>query len=124
MIIVCVSEQFFLHIIPSANKYTTSNASLWCVYFVVFPIPTCTTIVHGKTVQEHGARLTNLLRRIEDLGSTLNRDKCVFHMTELVFMGHLLSAWGIGLESEKVRAVKKLDDQRVRLKFWFIELYQ
>eukprot|EP00794_Sanderia_malayensis_P004282 gene4282-4850_t len=34
--------------------------------------------------------------RIQDKGLTLNKEKCKFHMSELEFMGHLLSARGIG----------------------------
>ena len=62
-------------------------------------------IVHAPTVEEHDARLEMLLKRIQEKGLTLNREKCQFRMDELMFMGHLLSARGIGPDEEKVRAV-------------------
>lgn len=64
-------------------------------------------IVHGRNVQEHDARLEKLMKRIEELELTLNKEKCILRMNELVFMGHLLSARGIGPEHEKVRAVRE-----------------
>lgn len=48
-------------------------------------------------------RLCNL-HRIQDRGPTLNKEKCKFHMSELEFMGHLLSARGIGTTQTKVEA--------------------
>lgn len=36
---------------------------------------------------------------------TVNADKCTFRMTRVVFMGLLLTKYGIGPTEEKVRAV-------------------
>ena len=41
-------------------------------------------------------------------GLMLNSDKCVYRMTELEFMGFLLSEKGIGPTSPKVEAVKNV----------------
>ena len=62
-------------------------------------------IVHGRTVDEHDRRLEKAMERIQDRGLTLNKEKCKFHMSELEFMGHLLSARGIGPTQGKVEAV-------------------
>ena len=62
-------------------------------------------IVHGRTVDEHDRRLEKAMERIQDRGLTLNKEKCKFHMSELEFMGHLLSARGIGPTQAKVEAV-------------------
>jgi len=62
-------------------------------------------IVHAPTVEEHDARLEALLKTIQEKGLTVNPEKWEFRMTELMFMGHLLSARGIGPNNEKVRAV-------------------
>ena len=62
-------------------------------------------IVHGCTTEEHDMRLEKALERIQERGLTLNKEKCKFHMSELEFMGHLLSARGIGPTQTKVEAV-------------------
>lgn len=48
---------------------------------------------------------------IQNKGLTLNKTKCQFHMTELEFMGHLLSARGIGPTQGKVEAVTEARQQ-------------
>ena len=62
-------------------------------------------IVHGETHDEHDGRLREVLRRLSEHGLTLNKDKCQFSMSELTFMGHVLSEKGVSVEDDKVRAV-------------------
>ena len=60
-------------------------------------------IVHAPTEEEHDKRFENVARVLSSRGLTLNRDKCQFKMSYLEFMGHVLSARGIG--QIKVKAV-------------------
>lgn len=46
-----------------------------------------------------------MLVRLKEKGLTLNKEKCVFHMPKLIFMGLVLSQRGIGPTEEKVKAV-------------------
>lgn len=62
-------------------------------------------IVHGQTVAEHNTRLSKVMDILREKGLTLNREKCVFKMSHLVFMGHVLSAKGIGPADEKIKAI-------------------
>ena len=62
-------------------------------------------IVRGKTAEQHDTRLEKALGRIQEKGLTLNKEKCKFHRSEIEFMGHLLSARGIGPTQAKVEAV-------------------
>ena len=62
-------------------------------------------IVHGQTTDEHDRRLEKAMERIQNRGLTLNKEKCKFHMSELEFMGHLLSSRGIRPSQVKVEAV-------------------
>lgn len=64
-------------------------------------------IVHGKDTKEHDESLVKLLRRMEERNLTLKREKCVFGMNRVVFMGLLLSKYGVGPTEEKVRAVRE-----------------
>ena len=62
-------------------------------------------IVHTPTEEEHDKRFENVVRVLSSRGLTLNRDKCQFKMSYLEFMGHVLSARGIGPANVKVKAV-------------------
>ena len=62
-------------------------------------------IVHGSTQEEHDRRLIQVLDRIKERGLTLNKQKCKFNMTELEFMGHVLTPHGIQPADQKIKAV-------------------
>ncbi|XP_052809097.1 uncharacterized protein K02A2.6-like [Mya arenaria] len=62
-------------------------------------------IVHGRSDDEHNARLEALFERLEQKGLTLNLEKCQFNMTHVDFMGMVLSDHGVGLHESKVKAV-------------------
>ncbi|XP_038059532.1 uncharacterized protein K02A2.6-like [Patiria miniata] len=64
-------------------------------------------IVHGPDQNTHYSRVLAVLRRLQELGLTLNAEKCQFNMSRLVFMGILLSEKGIGPTQERVRAVSE-----------------
>ena len=62
-------------------------------------------IVHGKNNEEHDRNLHRLMQRLEEKNLTLNAEKCQFRMDRVVFMGLLVSKYGIGPTEERVRAV-------------------
>ncbi|XP_015779025.1 PREDICTED: uncharacterized protein K02A2.6-like [Acropora digitifera] len=62
-------------------------------------------IVHATTEEEHDHRFENVVKMLSSKGLTLNRNKCQFKMPHLEFMGHVLSARGIGPADVKVNAV-------------------
>ena len=62
-------------------------------------------IVHGSTQEEHDRWLIQVLDRIKERGLTLNKQKCKFNMTELEFMGHVLTPHGIQPADQKIKAV-------------------
>ena len=61
-------------------------------------------IVHGKSNEEHDRNLHTLMQRLEEKNLTLNSEKCQFRMDKVVFMGLLISKYGIGPTEERVRA--------------------
>ena len=65
-------------------------------------------IVHDQTTEDHDKQLEQAMERIQNRGLTLNKEKCKFHMSELEFLGHLLSAQGIGPSQTKVEAVTEV----------------
>ena len=52
-------------------------------------------IVSGRTLEEHDVNLEKVLSKLKEMGVTLNRDKCIFGVPSLVFLGHIISADGI-----------------------------
>jgi len=62
-------------------------------------------IVGGSTPAEHNQRLHAVLSRLNDVGITLNFDKCEFNKTELTFFGLKFSQNGVSLTDDKINAL-------------------
>ncbi|XP_039449504.1 uncharacterized protein K02A2.6-like [Culex pipiens pallens] len=63
-------------------------------------------LVFGKTKFEHDQALEKVLTILKDMNVLLNHSKCVFGVTEVVFLGHHLSANGIRPAEDKLAALK------------------
>ena len=63
-------------------------------------------IVSGETIQLHDERLHQVLQRLQERQLTVNSKKCLFRMSQLEFMGHVLSKNGIGAAQSKIEAVE------------------
>lgn len=63
-------------------------------------------VMHGKTVEEHDARLTAALQCLEKSGLTLN-EKCCFGADSIDFLGHGLSSGVVKPGKDTVEAVLK-----------------
>ena len=61
--------------------------------------------MHGKNNEELDRNLHRVLQRLQEENLTLNPQKSPFRMDKVVFMGLLVSKYGIGPTEEKVRAV-------------------
>ena len=55
-------------------------------------------IVHGRSTEKHN-------KRLQQKNLILNAEKCKFYMTQLVFVGLVLTDKGIGLIEDKVQAI-------------------
>ena len=64
-------------------------------------------IVHGCGQKEHDLHAVELMKRLQEKGLTLNKEKCIFRMPKLKFVGHTLSKHGIGPTEETVKAVRE-----------------
>ena len=65
-------------------------------------------LIFGKNSKEHWKRVRLALERIRDSGMTLKKEKCQFGMTEVKFLGHLVSVQGIKPDPDKVTAIMAL----------------
>ena len=66
------------------------------------------TIIYGTTEEEHDERLDAVLKRIEEKGLKLNKEKCHFKQKEVKFFGHVLNEEGIRPDPDKVKAIKDM----------------
>ena len=65
-------------------------------------------LVYGTNSKEHWQRVKLVLQRIRNSGMTLKKEKCQFGMTEVKFLGHLVSVQGIKPDPDKVSAIMAL----------------
>nr|KAG5692734.1 hypothetical protein BaRGS_033845 [Batillaria attramentaria] len=63
-------------------------------------------IIFSKTFEEHQDRLKKVLTRLREEGLKLNPRKCHFCKDQVVYVGHTVSAAGIGTDPEKTQAIK------------------
>ncbi|XP_075740610.1 uncharacterized protein LOC119165085 [Rhipicephalus microplus] len=65
-------------------------------------------LVFGRTREERDARLSQVLSRLAKAGITLNQDNCRFGVSEVSFLGVIVSAQGIRPSPDKVEAIKAM----------------
>ena len=62
-------------------------------------------VVHGENLREHDKNLFKLLERLQEVGLTVNKDKCEFRVPMLTFFGQNLGKNGISASQEKIGAI-------------------
>lgn len=65
-------------------------------------------VVWGESVEQHDCRLRQLLDRLRSINLKLNRSKCKIRLTEITYIGHVLSEEGLKPDPEKVRAIQDM----------------
>ena len=69
-------------------------------------------LVHGRTQEEHDQSLDKVLKRMTEVGLTLNREKCHFSQNQVKFLGQIIDRDGVHPDSEKVQAIQKFQTPR------------
>ena len=69
-------------------------------------------VCSGKTLQEHNLALREVLSRIRGAGLRLNKDKCVFGVSKVVYLGHQISGKGVEPTDDKVTAIANAPEPR------------
>ena len=64
-------------------------------------------LVTGATKAEHLQTLDKVLTQLREAGVRLRRDKCAFMLNQVDYLGHSLSAEGLKLSEEKIRAISQ-----------------
>ncbi|GFV86255.1 retrovirus-related Pol polyprotein from transposon 297 [Trichonephila clavipes] len=68
-------------------------------------IPKTAVTTPWENAEEHCSHLRTIFQRLSSYGLKLNISKCVFGVTELIFLGHLITPDGIKPLPDKVQAV-------------------
>ncbi|KFD58262.1 hypothetical protein M513_01025 [Trichuris suis] len=64
-------------------------------------------LITGRTEEEHWKRVEAVLARLDEIGLRLRRDKCVFGVEEVEYLGFLIDRHGVHPTAEKVEAIRK-----------------
>ncbi|XP_013404021.1 uncharacterized protein K02A2.6, partial [Lingula anatina] len=67
-------------------------------------------LVHGKSIEEHNARLCKLLEKARAINLKLNKEKCVFAKTEVDYVGHTLTGEGLKPTQKRIDAIINMRD--------------
>ncbi|GFV17220.1 retrovirus-related Pol polyprotein from transposon 17.6 [Trichonephila clavipes] len=73
-------------------------------------------LCYSENAEEHRSHLRTIFQRLSSYGLKLNISKCVFGVTELIFLGHLITPDGIKPLPEKVQAVLDYKQPETRCK--------
>ena len=64
-------------------------------------------IVTGNSLQEHDERVKKVLKKCEDVGLKLNRNKCELKKIELVFLGEKFTDQGVKPDPVKLEPLRR-----------------
>ena len=62
-------------------------------------------LISGRTPDEHMANLEKVLERLSKAGMRLKKSKCDFLLSEVEYLGHVISKQGVKPSAKKVRAI-------------------
>ena len=69
-------------------------------------------LIWGSSIDQHDARLRQVLNRAREFGLKLNSKKCQVRKDQVPYVGHLLTSDGLKPDPEKVRAVEAMQPPR------------
>ncbi len=62
-------------------------------------------LVYGKDQAEHDTRLHQVHKRLRDKGLILNKDKCEFARSRILFLRHYITTEGVNPDPSKFKAI-------------------
>ena len=65
-------------------------------------------IIPSSDLQEHCKRLSTVLSRFQQHNLRVKASKCTFGASQVLFLGHVVSAHGVHTDPKKIDAVAKL----------------
>ena len=65
-------------------------------------------ILSGSTIEQHYQRLEKAVKKLVQIGLSLNKDKCYFRQPELPYLGEVVTAQGVEPDRTKVQAIEDM----------------
>ena len=62
-------------------------------------------LITGRNKQEHLSNLGKVLTKLEEAALRLNKDKCRFMQSEVVYLGHVIDNTGIHPDKGRIQAI-------------------
>jgi hypothetical protein len=62
-------------------------------------------LIYNRMWDEHLAHLEDVLRIMKAWTLYAKKSKCEFSMRELLYLGHIISEWGVQVHQEKIMAI-------------------
>ena len=62
-------------------------------------------LITGRNEQEHLSNLDKVLTKLEEAGLRLNKDKCQFMQSEVVYLGHVIDRTGLHSDKGRIQAI-------------------
>ena len=72
-------------------------------------------IVWGSTKEEHDENLKRVIQVITEAGLKLNKEKCEFGVSSLLYLGHVIGKNGVDADPNKIKAITEMaipDDKK------------
>lgn len=91
--ISCASDNF-------SEKFSTLLAGIEGVIVHVDDV-----LIYAKSEEEHDSILQEVLKRIHNEGITLNKEKCIFKVQTVTFLGHVISKTGISIDPRRIESI-------------------
>ena len=62
-------------------------------------------LIYSRTWEEHLKHLNEVLSIMEEQSLFAKQSKCEFGMTEILYLGHVVSQYGVQVHQEKIQAI-------------------
>ena len=62
-------------------------------------------LIYSKNIEEHEIHVRQVLQKLRDAGLYAKMEKCVFHTTQVDFLGYIISNDGLMMDSKKVQTI-------------------
>jgi len=63
-------------------------------------------LIYSKSLEEHVKHVSSVLEKLKEHSLVAKLEKCVFHVPEVEFLGHIVSGNGLRTDPRKIEAVK------------------
>ncbi|XP_055585352.1 uncharacterized protein K02A2.6-like [Uranotaenia lowii] len=100
---------FGINCAPELYQKTMEQILSGCEGVVIFIDD---VMVYGANKTEHDMRLAKVRQRLQDKNVALNEGKCVYGVTEMKFLGHILSVDGIKPDMDKLESIRNFREPK------------